>query len=97
MKVNASSKECNDNIFSNWNNPYVTVHFKCRICQKELPKANYWKKHYSFHTDEPKFPCSMCGKAFKQQCDLKRHEKIHYRTGVAESVMPNDGIKSEPC
>ena len=58
----------------------MTVHFKCRICLKDLPKSSYWKKHYSFHTDDPQFPCKICGKSFKQTSDLRRHEKIHNKT-----------------
>ena len=95
MKVNASSKEGNESVFTNWSNPYVTVHFKCRICQKELPKANYWKKHYSFHTEGAKFPCATCGKAFKQQCDLKRHEKIHKRAADSNQPIITGEIKPE--
>lgn len=90
-------KEGGENIFSNWNNPYVTVHFKCRICQKDLPKPSYWKRHYAFHTDNPKFPCPTCGKAFKQACDLKRHQKVHSKSLKAESFpFESDmNIKSE--
>lgn len=70
-------KESNSSPFANWNNPYVTVHFKCRICQKDLPKQAYWKKHFSFHTEAPKHTCDICDKAFKQASDLKRHKKTH--------------------
>ena len=74
------------NSFANWTNPYVTVHFKCRICAKELPKSSYWKKHYSFHSDERQFQCSACGKSFKQSCDLKRHEKIHSQVVLKQEM-----------
>ena len=94
-KMGAKESSSDATIFANWTNPYVTVHFKCRICQKDLPKANYWKKHYSFHTEGAKFPCSICGKSFKQQCDLKRHEKnIHFKTGNQTSTS-FDPVKSE--
>nr|XP_012558414.2 zinc finger protein 865 isoform X6 [Hydra vulgaris] len=82
LNVDVSS----ENSFANWTNPYVTVHFKCRVCAKELPKSNYWKKHYSFHSAERQFQCSVCGKSFKQSCDLKRHEKIHSRDILKQNL-----------
>lgn len=92
----SSGSSSNDSLFANWTNPYVTVHFKCRICQKEIPKPNYWKKHYSFHTEGSKFPCSVCGKTFKQQCDRTRHEKnVHFKNAGGNQVIPKMEVKPE--
>jgi len=75
------------NPFGNWDNPYVTVRFHCRICEKELPNKNYWKTHYGLHKNS--FKCETCGRSFGTSSNLKRHEKGHLKT--ADDTKPTIG------
>jgi len=52
--------------------------FKCEQCSRGFSSKSKLKLHFLHsHSDERKHACATCGKKFKGQNDLYKHEKIH--------------------
>ena len=61
----------------------------CPQCDKSL-KANYVKMHIQITHNSAKYTCDQCGKSFKNQHQMRLHEKIH-------SNDKADSFKCEVC
>lgn len=53
------------------------VLFKCEFCNKTYPFPSLLKAHYLKHTEGKQRVCGYCGKFFKWEYSLRRHEKMH--------------------
>jgi uncharacterized Zn-finger protein len=51
--------------------------YVCEICQKKVASASQYKVHMRTHTNERPYPCTHCGKRFKESGKLSRHMRIH--------------------
>ena len=51
--------------------------YKCKLCPKDFPTKDTFKKHMLCHSDERSFKCGECGKLFKRITHAKEHLKIH--------------------
>ena len=52
-----------------------TKTFQCDICGKSLTRAKTLKIHLQIHSDERKFQCKFCGRAFNTLSYMDRHIK----------------------
>jgi KRAB domain-containing zinc finger protein len=53
--------------------------YKCdhEGCDKSFMQHHHLENHKTTHNGQSKFLCFICGKEFKQDCNLKTHLKIH--------------------
>ena len=49
---------------------------ECKLCNKVVVRKHF-KQHALIHSEERKYQCSNCEKAFTLPHDLKRHNRIH--------------------
>ena len=55
-------------------------HFKCDFCCKVLSNRFSMVRHLKMHVDKRSAMCDICGKAFRLECDVKRHiNEVHLR------------------
>lgn len=60
--------------------------FECKICQRLYVHEKSLKRHMKTHSqNEELFQCQKCDAAFRQACDLKKHERLH------------DGVRPYSC
>ena len=68
----------------------------CRVCKKVFPNRESLSAHEQETGHDMKFPCSHCGKRFKQKVQAKRHEaQIHSTDMPFECNRCDRKFKSE--
>ena len=77
-------------------NPKIKHKTHCRVCKKVFPNRSALSHHEHQTGHDMKFPCSFCGKRFKQKVQAKRHEaQIHSTDMPYECNRCNRKFKSE--
>ena len=72
---------------------YKRIHFKekifqCKICEKKKFRLNQaLKRHMKTHDGKNPYKCQTCGKCFKNNKGLQRHEKLHMIEPAFESKV----------
>ncbi|XP_069508012.1 zinc finger protein 646 [Ambystoma mexicanum] len=56
---------------------HTTGHYCCSICDKTYPNLMAMKNHQRVHFEVKRHVCPECGKAFKWQRQLSRHQLLH--------------------
>ena len=68
----------------------------CRVCRKEFPNRESLSQHEQRTGHDMRFPCSHCGKRFKQKVQARRHEaQIHSTEMPFECNRCDRKFKSE--
>ncbi|CAG0891413.1 unnamed protein product [Cyprideis torosa] len=82
--------------------------FQCNLSEKKLTRSNanesgatrrQWNRRTKRKSPKTKkatvpYDCAVCGKLFKQRCNLKRHEKVHARQAVGNWRKEKPGRES---
>ena len=77
-------------------NPRIKHKTHCRVCKKVFPNRSALSHHEQQSGHDMKFPCSFCGKRFKQKVQAKRHEaQIHSTDMPYECNRCDRQFKSE--
>ena len=74
----------------------VRVHctkVRCHICSKDISNKQKLKEHIKNVHDDPRFNCSMCGKAFRIQRNFRRHEQLCGKMKRKHKVFPCPSCK----
>ncbi|KAJ9576742.1 hypothetical protein L9F63_025362, partial [Diploptera punctata] len=50
---------------------------KCKFCAKLFAKNFDLQQHLRSHTGEKPFQCVVCGRAFSQKSNVKKHMATH--------------------
>ncbi|XP_071552954.1 LOW QUALITY PROTEIN: zinc finger protein 341-like [Panulirus ornatus] len=68
---------------------------KCSFCSKEFSKNFDLQQHIRSHTGEKPFQCIVCGRAFTQKSNVKKHMATHrvWPAGSLSNTLPKDPIK----
>ncbi|XP_050734218.1 zinc finger protein 341-like isoform X2 [Eriocheir sinensis] len=67
---------------------------KCNYCSKEFSKNFDLRQHVRSHTGEKPFQCIVCGRAFTQKSNVKKHMATHkvWPSGSLSDTLPKDPI-----
>ncbi|KAH0626344.1 hypothetical protein JD844_001280 [Phrynosoma platyrhinos] len=60
-------------------------HFTCSLCSKAYPNLMSLKNHQRIHYEVKRHQCPDCGKAFKWQRQLLRHQRRPHPCGIGSS------------
>ncbi|XP_045597301.1 uncharacterized protein [Procambarus clarkii] len=68
---------------------------RCPFCAKEFSKNFDLQQHIRSHTGEKPFQCIVCGRAFTQKSNVKKHMATHrvWPSGSLSDTLPKDPIK----
>ncbi|KAK4289252.1 hypothetical protein Pmani_037767 [Petrolisthes manimaculis] len=68
---------------------------RCPFCAKEFSKNFDLQQHIRSHTGEKPFQCIVCGRAFTQKSNVKKHMATHrvWPSGSLTSTLPKDPIR----
>lgn len=74
---------------------------KCNFCTKLFTKNFDLQQHIRSHTGEKPFQCVVCGRAFAQKSNAKKHMQAHKVWPKDQTTLPRksnqlDGKKSNP-
>lgn len=62
---------------------------RCHVCGHSCPGPASLRAHYSLHTGERPYRCSLCPRAFKALAPLLRHQHRHgVEPGTSERLLP---------
>ena len=63
----------------------------CRVCLKLFTRKSDVKAHIlRVHMGDRRYPCTMCGKRFKESTHLRKHLKTH--TGKFLNILINNSF-----
>lgn len=66
----------------------------CEFCKKTFERKDAFKDHIRSHTGEKPFTCGVCGKSFSRSFVMRKHEKIHLKSGI-QKLKSRDFMVSE--
>ena len=68
---------------------------KCQFCSKEFSKNFDLQQHIRSHTGEKPFQCVVCGRAFAQKSNVKKHMTKHrvWPHGTIRNTLPKNPLK----
>ena len=77
-----------------------TTESKCVLCNKIFSDNGNLKTHmYRLHSENQikNHFCTLCPKGFVRACELKSHNRIHYKEGKRKSTAKGKQFKCQMC
>ncbi|CAI5791048.1 finger 646 [Podarcis lilfordi] len=75
---------------------HKTGHFACSLCSKAYPNLMSLKNHQRIHYEVKRHRCLDCGKAFKWQRQLLRHQRRPHPCGQSAPGQEREGSLAAP-
>ncbi|XP_034991118.2 zinc finger protein 646 [Zootoca vivipara] len=75
---------------------HKTGHFACSLCSKAYPNLMSLKNHQRIHYEVKRHRCPDCGKAFKWQRQLLRHQRRPHPCGQSAPGQEREGSLTAP-